>query len=186
MLVEFYYRDARAEEIAAEARRRLVRAISNFLREDEVVQLRDTLLAGHHLVEKRINGLELDGYTIQGQVDFVGFDSRRVHIVDWKMGLPEGDQDSLQLFTYGWWASQKFSVKPTDVLVQRVFLGSATVEKERRLDERTLRRGKARLIQDIELMKELDPYGQAGNETAFSPCEREGVCHLCKYQEVCS
>ncbi len=44
--------------------------------------------------------------------------------------------------------------------------------------------GKARMIQDIELMKELDPYGPDGIEEVFSPCMRENVCRQCKYQGV--
>jgi hypothetical protein len=40
-------------------------------------------------------------------------------------------------------------------------------------------------MQDIELMKELDPYGREGNERAFSPCAKEKVCRQCKYQGTC-
>ena len=41
------------------------------------------------------------------------------------------------------------------------------------------------MIQDIELMEDLDPYGREGNEEAFSPCMRENVCRQCSYQQAC-
>ena len=64
-------------------------------------------------------------------------------------------------------------------------MGGGIIEKECFLDESLLRRGKARLIQDIELMKEFDSYGKAGNEKAFSQCQKEKVCAQCKYQQIC-
>ena len=79
----------------------------------------------------------------------------------------------------------KFRVDPTQVTAQRVFLGDGVVEPERPLDRGQLAVGKARMLQDIELMKELDPYGRNGIEEVFSPCQRENVCRQCKYQGIC-
>jgi hypothetical protein len=138
------------------------------------------------LIERHISGLPKAGdFGIQGTVDFTSAGLSGVRIVDWKMGSSVGDQDSLQLSLYGRWASSKFNVAPTEVIVHRVFLGDGVVERECHLDERIIRRSEARLLQDIELMEELDRYGRTGVEGAFSPCEKEKVCRQCKFQEIC-
>jgi hypothetical protein len=82
-------------------------------------------------------------------------------------------------------AEKEFAVTPDVVSVRRVYLGGPHIEDERRLDRESLLLGRARLIQDIELMRELDPYGRAGNEEAFTPCQKVNVCRQCKYQGVC-
>lgn len=185
LLLEFHYRLPDAETIAADARGRLLKALDNFFGDAAVVALTRSLLQGEIHVERKFAGMKVAGYGIEGQIDFVSVSRPSVHILDWKMGLPVGDEQSLQLFTYGWWASLNFDIKPEAVAFQRVFLGDATVEPQRTLDPAVLRRGKARLVQDIELMKELDPYGREGNERAFSPCAKEKVCRQCKYQGTC-
>lgn len=160
----------------------MLKALDNFFTHAAVIALTRSLLQGEIHVERKFAGMKVAGYGIEGQIDFVSVARPAVHILDWKMGLPVGDEQSLQLFTYGWWASLNFDIKPEAVAFQRIFLGDATVEPQRTLDPAVLRRGKARLVQDIELMKELDPYGREGNERAFSPCAKEKVCRQCKYQ----
>jgi hypothetical protein len=62
MLVEFYYEDPRAEELADSARKSLLRGIRNFLEDDAVVALRRSVTAGDHWIEKRMAKLpKVDG-----------------------------------------------------------------------------------------------------------------------------
>jgi hypothetical protein len=185
MLLEFYYGDPNADERAEQALEKLLRAIRNFFGTPAIVALSQQLLLGDHRIEARISLEKLDEFGLEGQVDVAGQDDHGVQVVDWKLGSAAGSHDSLQLVTYGWWAAQEFGVAPTNVRVRRVFLGDPTIEDERGLTEALLRRGKARIIQDVELMKQMDEYGQAGNEEAFPPCEMENVCRQCKYQELC-
>src|SRR5262249_30319217 len=158
----------------------LVRALDSFFSDAAIVALTQSLREGEIHIERKFAQMKMAGYGIDGQVDFVSMLPSGVRVLDWKMGLPVGDDDSLQLFTYAWWASLNFMVKPEEVSFQRIFLGDATIEPVRPFDAALLRRGKARLVQDIELMKELDPYGREGNERAFSPCAKEKVCRQCK------
>lgn len=185
MLLEFYYSDPKADERAEQALEKLLRAIRNFFGTPEIVELSQKLLVADHRIEARFSLEKLDEFGLEGQVDLAGQDEHGVQVVDWKLGSAAGSHDSLQLVTYGWWAAQEFGVAPTNVRVRRVFLGDPTIEYERELTESLLRRGKARIIQDVELMKQMDEYGQAGNEEAFPPCEMENVCCQCKYQELC-
>jgi len=186
MLVEFYYQNPKAEELVSAARQSLQRGMRNFLQEALIVELWRSITAGEHWVEKRVSKLpKVDGYGIDGQIDLAGRNPRGVRIVDWKLGVQGGGHDSFQMLIYGMWAEKEFSLEPADVRVQRVFLGGATVEPEKSLDRAMLRAGRARLIQDIELMQDLDPYGREGNEEAFSPCMKENVCRQCSYQQAC-
>jgi CRISPR/Cas system-associated exonuclease Cas4 (RecB family) len=186
MLLEFYYQDPRAGELADSARESLLRGIRNFLEDDAVVALRRLVTAGEHWVEKRMAKLpKVDGYGIEGKIDLAGRDSKGVRVIDWKLGRPGSGHDSLQLLIYGMWAEKEFGLDPAAVRVQRVFLGVPAVEDERPLNRALLRAARARLIQDIELMQEMDPYGREGNEEAFSPCAKPNVCRRCKYQQVC-
>jgi PD-(D/E)XK nuclease superfamily len=185
MLLEFYYDDPAANERAGQAREKLLRAITNFFETPEIVELCRTLLAGDHRIEDRVSLEKIDDFRLEGQVDFAGRDERGVQVVDWKIGSSTGNHDSLQLVTYGWWAAKEFGVDPTRVRVRRVFLGDPIIEDGCSLTETLLRRGKARIIQDVELMRDLAKYGEAGNEEAFPPCEIENVCRQCKYQALC-
>lgn len=186
MLLEFYYGDARAEELAAKARDALCRGIRRFLEHGPVKRVWSEITAGDHYVEQRVSGLpKFDEFGIEGQIDLVGRDVDRVRVVDWKLGTIGGSHDSLQMLIYGLWAEKQFQVEPSQVSARRVFLGDGTVEQEQRLDRGMMVVGKARMLQDIELMKELDPYGRSGREEVFSPCRRENVCRQCKYQGVC-
>ena len=136
-------------------------------------------------MEQRISGITVDDCAVCGQIDLIGQIHDKIEVIDWKMGCQSGYVDSLQLITYGWWASQRYSVDPTRIRVRRVFLGDGMIEEGCVLSDALIKRAKARIIQDIELMKELHTYGITGNEEAFTPCIKEKVCQQCKYQEVC-
>jgi hypothetical protein len=186
MLLEFQYADPRAEELAAKAREALKGGMRRFLAGGTIKDLWTAITSGEHYVEQPVGGLpKFDEYGIEGQIDLVGRSAAGVRVVDWKLGVSGGSHDSLQMLMYGLWAEKKFQVDPTDVSAGRVFLGDGTVEAARPLDRGLMAVGKARMLQDIELMKELDPYGRAGIEEVFSPCQRENVCRQCKYQGVC-
>lgn len=185
MLMEFFYDDPRADQRSGEARQKLLQAIQNFFETASVVELSQELLARDPRIEVRVTLDKLDGFGLEGRVDLAGRDEQGVQVVDWKMGRMTGNHDSLQLVTYGWWAAKEYDVDPTSVRVRRVFLADPTIEEDRPLTQSLLRRGKARIIQDVELMRQMDAYGQAGNEEAFPPCEMENVCRQCKYQALC-
>jgi hypothetical protein len=186
MLLEFFYDNPRAEELAAKAREALRGGVKRFLGSHPIKKLWTDITSGEHYVEQRVGGLpKFDDFGIEGQIDLVGRNVDGVRVVDWKLGVGGGSHDSLQLLIYGLWAETKFQVDPKNVTAQRVFLGDGTVEPERSLDRGQMAVGKARMLQDIELMKELDPYGRSGSEEVFSPCHRENVCRQCKYQGVC-
>lgn len=186
-LLERYYGLDDAEATIAEARSRLLLAIQTYFANPAVSALVDELLNGEeHFAEQKLGGLpKVREFTIMGQVDGVSRRGDHVQVVDWKMGRSVGDEDSLQLVLYGWWAAERFQVAPECASVRRVFLGDGVVESPLVLSGPLLDRGRARLGQDVERMEELHEYGVSGNLDAFPPCEQERVCRQCKYQGVC-
>lgn len=186
MLLEYFYRDAGAEDRADEARERLQRAINAFFDDQRITAIWQSVLQGTHWVERRIGGLaKVDDFAIDGKVDLAGKDNLGIKIIDWKLGAYADAHDSLQMAIYAGWARNEFGISAERVRVQRVFLSGPFIEDERAIDAKIVQRGRARVTQDIELMRELDPYGKSGNEEAFTPCKKENVCRQCKFQGIC-
>lgn len=185
LLTEYYYDISEKETLTEKTCEKLMVALRNFFKNSEVVSIYDGLVEDDFEVEKRIGDLNMDGYAVTGSVDLVIKNDRAIQIIDWKMGLPTESQSSLQLFIYGWWASKRFNVDSSNVTVRRVFLGNGTLERSKLIDETLIKRGQARLLQDVELMEELDRYGRKGLEGAFSKCEKQGLCQKCNYRQAC-
>jgi radical SAM protein with 4Fe4S-binding SPASM domain len=184
-LLEFYYRMNDAEERAKQAREKLVAALERFFKTASIRELCCGIPPGARLVEAPISKIVVNGWTVSGKIDLAGRVDELVEVVDWKIGRQSGCHDSLQLITYGWWASRHYQVEPANVRVGRVFLGDGIVEQGCALSESLIQHAEARIIQDTELMNDLDAYGQAGNEEAFTPCGKANVCRNCKFQGLC-
>lgn len=186
MFLEYFYRDGDADHRARDARERLQRALTAFFEDPRITAIWRSIQQGAHWVEQRISGLtKIDDFGIDGKIDLAGRDELGIRIVDWKLGAYPDAHDSLQMAIYADWARSEFGLPPERVRVQRVFLSGPFIEDERAIDARTVQRGRARVTQDIELMRELDPYGRSGNEEAFTPCKKENVCRQCKFQGIC-
>jgi hypothetical protein len=186
-LLEHHYRLADADKTIASARAKLLTAIANYFDRPEIATLVAEMLASEEKgTEGSIGGLPRIGeFTIRGRIDGWSRNGKTIRIVDWKMGGTVGDEDSLQLALYGWWAVQRFGVAPECVSVQRVFLGDGTVEVPLQISERLIERCRARLHQDVERMQALHEYGEQGHFEAFPACEREKICHQCRFQGMC-
>jgi hypothetical protein len=160
--------------------------MQEFLHNSAIVSVYAPIVAGAHRVEAKLSGLKIADFGVDGKVDLVGHSDTGVDIVDWKMGQADTFDDSLQLFAYGLWASREFNEPSERIRARKVYLGGPTVGEMTVLDDGLMRRGKARMVQDIELMKDLDRYGREGNEEAFTPCERPNMCRQCSFRGTCS
>jgi hypothetical protein len=187
-LMEHYYQLSDAEETISAAREKLGIAVANYFRTPEISSLVRELWAGDEAqAEDSVSGLPKIGeFTIGGRIDGWCRKDQGIRIVDWKMGGSVGDQESLQLVLYGWWATERFHVSAPQVSVQRVFLGDGVAEPPLVISERLINRCRARLHQDVRRMEELHEYGVQGCFDAFPPCHKEKVCHQCRYQGMCA
>lgn len=185
MMMEFFYNQENARDKALEARSRLGQSINTFNSDKAIVNLWKSFVRGKPYIEEWMNGLSINDVEIKGIVDLYSLENANLRILDWKMSSFESQHDSLQLFIYGIWGAQNYEIDPSDITIQKVYLGDGTIEEPRTLSEQDMNRGNARLIQDIEHMNQMHPYGMSGNEKAFTPCDNLKVCAMCKYQKVC-
>jgi len=184
-LVEFSYQDLDGEGAAASARKSLTRALKALLEGTTIAELLRGLAGFEIHPEKRLSSLKLANWCVGGQIDVLALRPGEARIIDWKLGAVEHGADSLQLYTYGWFAERVHGVPRGGVSGQRVFLGDGVVEQAQVVTDELASVGRARLFQDIELMEELHEYGREGREEVFRPCNQDGICNRCKYRAIC-
>jgi CRISPR/Cas system-associated exonuclease Cas4 (RecB family) len=186
ILSEIAYEESDADSLVLQSRTRLLTAMQTFLSNPLIQAVYQPVTAGEHDIEAKVKELRLADFSIDGKVDLLGRDDDGIQIVDWKIGEADSFDDSLQLFIYGLWLGRKYAEPPNRIRARKVFLTGPTVSQPVALNDAMMRRGKARIVQDIELMQELDPYGRQGNEEAFTPCAHPNVCRQCSFRGVCS
>jgi len=184
-LLEFAVGDPQADEKAAKAREKLSIALDHYFNATSMVALRESTKGAALTVGKKISGLQVRDWTISGEIDLLIVHDETVRIIDWKIGMPQMTMDSLQLFIYGWYAANEPMLRGRKITAQRAFLGTGELESPTEITPERTCRGRARVLQDIELMNELDPYGREGVEEVFTPCMNENICRRCKFQTMC-
>ncbi|MGH9943076.1 MAG: RecB family exonuclease [Pyrinomonadaceae bacterium] len=185
LLMEFYYGFPDAEKVCSETEERLLAALSNFYSNPAFAPFRAGGGQSDAMVEKMVK-LNGQNFTLTGQVD-LAYRSQidgRIKVVDWKMGVSNSGDDSLQLAFYAMIAVDKYGCSPDNVDVYRVHLGDGHVAPFT-IDEKELRRAKARIVQDVERMRAMDAYGRGAMRAAFTPCAQPRVCALCVFQRFC-
>ncbi len=148
-------------------------------------------------LEFRALGASLDSYIerklslrgfparVSGKVDLAATNESGVTIVDWKIGsASDGGAESLQLATYGLWATAEFGVSEGKVRIAKAHLVSQEVV-EFRADQQAFANAKVRILQDLERMVILHRYGKSGVIEAFTPNPKQGVCRICPFRDVC-
>ncbi|WP_158406031.1 PD-(D/E)XK nuclease family protein [Dehalococcoides mccartyi] len=182
-LQEFYYREPEAEAICESAKNRLLTAVAEFAENEVFAGLRNTGINPQALIEYPIKLIDLP-CRATGRIDLAHHDADEAIVVDWKMGGTQGGDDSLQLATYGMWATTHFGVSPDRVHIHKALLVDGNLTSSL-IDERMIMRAKVRIIQDAEQMAALDNYGRTGILEAFTPCAQRAVCALCRFRKLC-
>ncbi len=183
LLSEFYYGQPDAEDLCMAARDRMTAGFETFCESPSYAQFREPAIYSDVSIEKSISIPGLP-FKVRGQVDLAFRDGSSVFVVDWKLGDASSADDSLQLAAYALWACRDFGVKPEAVHLVKSHLASGTLVADQ-LDEVAIRRGRVRIMQDVERMAAMDGYGRDGNEHAFTPCAQPAVCSSCPFLEVC-
>ncbi|MYC75498.1 PD-(D/E)XK nuclease family protein [Candidatus Poribacteria bacterium] len=183
LLLEFYYGFPDAESLSTKAERRLIEALTNFVKSQNLEQFREGAGDTSAMIEKPIYLKEVH-FTLRGTIDLAYWKGDRIVIVDWKIGSAGSSDDSLQMLAYAWWAKQEFKHPTNYITPCRVHLADNTVSTFN-VSEKDLRRVEARILQDLERMWEADNYGRRALVEAFTPCTQPKICELCQFQEVC-
>ena len=183
LLLEFYYGFPDAESLCTKAEGRLIEALTNFVKSQNLEKFREGAGDTLAMIEKPIHLKEVH-FALRGTIDLAYWNSDRIVIVDWKIGSAGSSDDSLQMLAYAWWAKQEFKRPATYITPYRVHLADNTVSTFN-VSEKDLRRVEARILQDLERMWEADNYGRRALVEAFTPCAQPKICELCQFQEIC-
>jgi len=183
MLLEFYYDQPNAEALYTESEKRLVSSLENFLVCPTYAAVRSAGKRSNAKVEEWIF-VKIATLSARGKVDLAFSQDGRLTIVEWKTGEAETLAESLQLAFYALWAVEIEGYDLGDVALYRGQLIDGSL-RPITLNERTLRRVQARIVQDLERMRVLDGYGRDAVVEVFSPCGFPKVCRLCPYQRIC-
>ena len=183
LLLEFYYGLLDAESLCADTEKRLITALTNFVENQNFAQFREGAGKVSAQIEKHIH-LKETHFTLRGTVDLAYSKGDKFVIVDWKIGSAGSSDDSLQMLAYAWWAKQEFELPVDRIISHRVHLADNTVSTFN-VSEKALTRVEARILQDLERMREADKYGVRGVAEAFTPCAQPKICELCQFQQVC-
>ena len=182
-LLEFYYHLGDADALYEDAEERLVTALTHFLTNDEFEFLRFGGRRPSARVERMVS-VDDALFAAQGKVDIAFRDGTGLTIADWKIGASGGADKNLQLGFYALWGNQEYDCAPEDITVYIVHLADEGLMSFI-ISNVELRRVRARIIQDLEKMALLEPYGKNGVVEVFKPCDQPKICVLCRYQGPC-
>ena len=183
LLLEFYYGWSDAESVCIEAGKRLIEALANFVKSQNLAQFREGASRPAALIEKTIY-FKTVHFIFRGAVDLAYCEDDKLVIIDWKIGSASSSDDSLQMLAYAWWVKEEFKHLPDYITPYRVHLVDDTVLPFT-VSAKSLTQVEARILQDLERMREADKYGRRGVVEAFTPCAQLKVCEMCQFQEIC-
>ena len=172
------------EVLLDHAEEQMLGAIHNFFSTPAFAELRSL----GELPEARVEcKMSLPGFPVpvMGKIDLAAVSGANATIVDWKIGgSSDGGTESLQLATYGLWATSEFRTDERNLRILKAHLTTKQVVQFN-LDLKALVNGRVRILQDLERMVILHRYGKSGVLDAFTPNPQQGVCRLCSFREVC-
>ena len=185
VLLEFYYRRKDAEDGCIEVRDRMLSSLFAFATSSSYREARVEGSKPGASIERRFKRLNGFQCSVEGVIDLSYIIDNVIVVIDWKTGLPSsGSDDSLQLLTYAFWASEQFSYLPKSVVILKGYLSSGELIPFQATKD-ILASARARILQDAERMLSMDSYGRSDQESAFTPCGQQKICALCPYLEMC-
>lgn len=170
--------------LLAHAEEQMVSSIQNFFAAPVFAEFQALGASPDAHIERK---LSLAGFPapVSGKVDLAGRSDGKLTIVDWKIGSSsDGGAESLQLATYGIWATTELAASEENLRIVKAHLVSKEVV-EFHADQQAFTNARVRILQDLERMVILHQYGRSGVIEAFTPNPHEGVCRLCPFREIC-
>ena len=171
------------EVLLDHAEEQMLGAIHNFFRTPAFAEFRSLGASPEARIECK---LSLAGFPVPvtGKIDLAAVSGAHATIVDWKIGgSSDGGTESLQLATYGLWATTEFRTDDQNVRIVKAHLTTKEVVQFN-VDLNTFVNARVRILQDLERMVILHRYGKSGVIDAFTPNPQQGVCRLCPFRGV--
>lgn len=184
LLSEFYHNIPNAEDLWEEANISLKTALDNFIGSPRIQDFRLGAIEPKSIIEEKLN-LKIGKKRVSGQIDLAFEDSsQRTKIIDWKTGMPNNSDDSLQLFSYALLMSEKYGISPDDIDIYKIYLESEEIVSST-VNKNEIMRAKGRILQDIDRMNSMDSYGKNAVSKVFTPCDQPLICQMCPFRTIC-
>ncbi len=183
-ILEIYYCEKESNTLINQVGQKTDQLLDNFYRSTCFEPLRSGALHPEALVERRI-GFNFPGIHVDGIADMIYPEGDNWIIADWKTGVKEAEDTSLQLLVYGLWLIKQKGITENKILIYKAYLNERILEP---LDfsKIQVQRAKARIIQDADRLRELEDFGNEGVIEAFTPCRQEKVCAQCPFKKICT
>jgi hypothetical protein len=184
IIQELFYQTVEIETLRTDLRDKMRLSLEQFCLCTEFAPLREGAVHPESLVEKKIL-LDYEGALIDGAIDLMYPEAGGWIIADWKTGQNDSEESSLQLLTYALWAHEHMEIPLQSMSLHKAFLQDGVLEPLL-FSSQELKRAKARILQDIELLTEMEEFGAGGVVEAFTACNQVKVCAQCAFQEICT
>ena len=180
-LMEFVWQFPDAENRFEKAKEKIVTAIRNFYRSPAYEKFRT--VNGTLETQKKVT-VWIDGSRAVGKIDVAMEETDCLHILDWKLGKQGSADEHLQVGFYGLWALRT-SAATRAVRLYMAYLGDGIVQEHAFPGAVNELAVKGRIVQDLNILRDLHPYGAEGRSRAFTPCLQPRICELCQFRKVC-
>ncbi|WP_454801415.1 RecB family exonuclease [Mucilaginibacter phyllosphaerae] len=184
ILMEVYYGELSPSMIRDRLREQINNLLEMYYNTEAFAHLRTGALLGNSIIEQPFKFF-MEGFRVDGIVDLMFDDDGTVIIADWKTGELVVEDTSLQLLSYALWAMDNKSISSDRIRLQKAYLENGALESME-FSAQQIKRARARMIQDVEILKELEEFGNEGVIEAFPCCEQEKVCQLCSFKKICT
>lgn len=184
ILKEIYYGSIDEKALYQEIADRLQTSLKNFHQSELFAHLRMNGIKADAIIEGKCIYTLPEHIKVDGVIDLAFHDQGKFWITDWKTGKVEEEETSLQLLSYALWATRQKGIPKEAVNIQKAYLLDNRLEPLEYSEEQ-LGRAKVRIMQDVEILRELDEFGIEGRHEAFTKCKQPRICNLCPFQEVC-
>lgn len=183
LLSEFYHNNPNARDLWDEGNLSIKNALDNFMLSPEIEDFRLGISDPNSIIEKKLN-VKIGKNNVSGQIDLAFKDQEITKIIDWKTGVPNNSNDSLQLFSYALLMSEEYGISPDNIEIYKIYLESEEVISSK-VSRKEIMRAKGRILQDIDRMKSSDSYGRNAVSKAFTPCDQPLICQMCSFRTIC-
>lgn len=179
-LVDGYYNYS---ELKRELEDTIRKNLKNFFYSEKFKSMRNGALTETSIIEGK-SDFNLGDVKVTGKIDLAFEKDESFIINDWKTGKSHFEETSLQLLVYALWARSKNELLDKKIVIQKSYLSEDEIDILK-FSESQLLRAKAKVRQHVELLREMDEFGNNGIESAFPVRKHEIKCKLCPFEKIC-
>ena len=183
LLKEILYDYNNYGELKNELEENIRNNLYNFFHSEKFEGIRNGALSDASIIEGKSN-FYINDIKVSGKIDLAFEEDNSLIINDWKTGKKYFEETSLQLLIYALWARSKEVYLNKNIIIQKSYLAGDTIDVLK-FSESQLLRVKAKIRQQVEILNEMDDFGNNAVSSAFPVRKQENKCKLCSFEKIC-